>query len=204
MRVRSQSDQRIQPTPPVKIFVNLTGARLCLPGKAHHERRKSHAKSGRFANVPTTSGSPVVNPRARRTTIGSMLNAKFSRPQLKPQAATLPPQCLPTRDRLRRNPVNGLPDSLSALIQINDIQQRRRESGERQQGRGYGYAERISLMYGREHAGSRGLPQGALRIIQTARAPQSAAPLVIFGTRAILPCSRIRRPRWTGHNFHPH
>jgi L-2-amino-thiazoline-4-carboxylic acid hydrolase-like protein len=34
--------------------------------------------------------------------------------------------------------------------------------------------------------------------------PQSAAPLVIFGTRAILPCSRIRRPRWTGHNFHPH
>ncbi len=47
----------------------------------------------------------MVNPRARRTSIGSMLNAKLSRPQLKAQAATLPPQLPPTRDWLRRNPL---------------------------------------------------------------------------------------------------
>src|ERR1700730_4912542 len=54
----------------------------------------------------------MVNPRARRTSIGSMLNAKFSRPQLKAEAATLPPRRPPTRDRLRRNPVKrqGSPD----------------------------------------------------------------------------------------------
>src|SRR5712675_706073 len=45
----------------------------------------------------------MVNPRARRTSIGSMLNAKLSRPQLKAQAATLPPQLPPTRDWFRRN-----------------------------------------------------------------------------------------------------
>jgi hypothetical protein len=44
--------------------------------------------------------------------------------------------------------------------------------------------------------------QSARWVTQTGVA--AAAPLVIFGTRAILPCSRIRRPRWTGHNFHPH
>src|SRR5258708_38176113 len=47
----------------------------------------------------------MVNPRGRRTSIGSMLNLKFSRPQLKAQAATLPPQLPPTRDWLRRNPL---------------------------------------------------------------------------------------------------
>src|SRR5258708_12956057 len=47
----------------------------------------------------------MVNPRARRTSIGSMLNAKLSRPQLKAQAATLPPQLPPTRDWFRRNPL---------------------------------------------------------------------------------------------------
>src|SRR5260221_11384740 len=34
-----------------------------------------------------------------------MLNLKFSRPQLKAQAATLPPRRPPTRDWLRRNPL---------------------------------------------------------------------------------------------------
>src|SRR5258705_11484104 len=73
---------------------------------AHHERRiPCQIWKRPFANVPTTSGSPMVNPRARRTSIGSMLNAKFSRPQLKSQAATLPPQRPPTRDWLRRNPL---------------------------------------------------------------------------------------------------
>src|SRR5256885_8256418 len=74
-------------------------------GWAHHERRiPCQIWKRPFANVPTTSGSPMVNPRARRTSIGSMLNAKFSRHQLKAQAATLPPQRPPTRDWLRRNP----------------------------------------------------------------------------------------------------
>src|SRR5215204_2974101 len=51
-----------------------------------------------FANVPTTSGSPMVSLRARRTSIGSLLNAKSSRHQLKAQAATPPPKWLVTQD----------------------------------------------------------------------------------------------------------
>jgi hypothetical protein len=36
------------------------------------------------------------------------------------------------------------------------------------------------------------------------RSPQSSALLAIFETRAILPCSQIRRPVWTGRRFRPH
>src|SRR5258708_38750510 len=47
----------------------------------------------------------MVNPRGRRTSIGSMLDAKLARPQLKAQVAPLPRQLPPTRDWLRRNPL---------------------------------------------------------------------------------------------------
>src|SRR5438445_9669008 len=99
------SDQAIQPTQAVKISLTLQEQDFACRGWAHHERRiPCQIWKRPFANVPTTSGSPMVNPRARRTTIGSMLNAKFSRHQLKAQAATLPPQ-RPTQDLLRRNPL---------------------------------------------------------------------------------------------------
>src|SRR5258706_9755641 len=68
---------------------------------------ESHAKPGRghSRTCLPTSGSPMVNPRARRTSIGSMLNAKLSRHQLKSQEATRPQQLPPTRDWFRRNPL---------------------------------------------------------------------------------------------------
>jgi hypothetical protein len=47
----------------------------------------------------------MVNPRAKRTSIGLMLNARFSPHQLRAQATNLPPQCPQTQDWLRRNPL---------------------------------------------------------------------------------------------------
>src|SRR5215212_1341035 len=38
-----------------------------------------------FANVPTTSGSPMVNPKAMRMSIGRVLSEKFGRRHLKAQ-----------------------------------------------------------------------------------------------------------------------
>src|SRR6266550_3200612 len=102
----SRSDQAIQPTPAGKISLTLREQDFACRGWAHHERRiPCQIWKRPFANVPTTSGSPMVNPRARRTYIGSVLKAKLSRPQLKAQAATLPPPLPPTRDWLRRNPL---------------------------------------------------------------------------------------------------
>ena len=52
--------------------------------------------------------------------------------------------------------------------------------------------------------GKLGISQTVVEVRRSFRSPQSAALLAIFETRAILPCSQIRRPVWTGRRFRPH